>query len=125
MATFIGFNTIDQNKNYVLTDFNLIKRDLLNAFNIKQGEMPGRPEVGTTLWDFIFEPQSPETTSRIEQELQRIVDLDPRIGITSVNYFFPAENGLLLELEIQTAKGVGPSTLIVKFDQNLQSASYV
>ena len=124
MATFIGFNTIDQNKNYVLTDFNLIKRDLLNAFNIKQGEMPGRPEVGTTLWDFIFEPQSPETTSRIEQELQRIVDLDPRIGITSVNYY-PAENGLLLELEIQTAKGVGPSTLIVKFDQNLQSASYV
>jgi phage baseplate assembly protein W len=124
MATFIGFNTIDQNKRYVLTDFALIKRDLLNAFNIRQGEMPGRPEVGTTLWNFIFEPQTPENTTRIKQELQRIVDLDPRIGISSVNVY-SAENGILLELEVDTIKGVGAETLIVQFDQNLQSANYV
>jgi hypothetical protein len=43
MATFIGFNTVDQFKKFTLTDFELIKRDLINALNIRQGELPGRP----------------------------------------------------------------------------------
>jgi phage baseplate assembly protein W len=54
MTTFIGFNTINQNKYFTLTDFELIKRDLLNAFNIRQGELVGRPAYGTTLWDMLF-----------------------------------------------------------------------
>ena len=41
MPTFIGFNTINQNKKFTLVDFELIKRDLLNAFNIRQGELVG------------------------------------------------------------------------------------
>jgi hypothetical protein len=49
MTTFIGFNTINQNKKFTLTDFALIQRDLLNAFNIRQGELPGRPGYGTVL----------------------------------------------------------------------------
>jgi hypothetical protein len=55
--TFIGFNTQKQYKKFTLTDFALIKRDLLNAFNIRQGQLPGRPAYGTTLWDFLFENQ--------------------------------------------------------------------
>jgi hypothetical protein len=49
MATFIGFNTIDQNKKFTLLDFELIKRDLLNAFNIRQGQLVGRPGYGTVI----------------------------------------------------------------------------
>ena len=33
MPTFIGFNTINQNKKFTAVDFDLIKIDLLNAFN--------------------------------------------------------------------------------------------
>ena len=55
MTTFIGFNTIDQYKKFTLTDFPLIQRDLLNAFNIRQGELPGRPGYGTTIWVFLLE----------------------------------------------------------------------
>jgi len=46
MPTFIGFNTQDQFFKFTLTDFELIKRDLSNAFNIQQGELPGRPGYG-------------------------------------------------------------------------------
>ena len=53
MTTFIGFNTINQFKKFTLTDFDLIQRDLLNAFSIRQGELPGRPGYGTTLYDDI------------------------------------------------------------------------
>ena len=50
MPTFIGFNTIGQYKKFTLLDYELIKRDLLNAFNIRQGELVGRPDYGTALW---------------------------------------------------------------------------
>ena len=39
MTTFIGFNTINQNKQFTLVDFALIKQDLLNAFNIRLVEV--------------------------------------------------------------------------------------
>jgi hypothetical protein len=48
MATFIGYSTINQYKKFTLTDGELVKRDLLNAFNIRQGTLPGRPDYGST-----------------------------------------------------------------------------
>ena len=57
MTTYIGFSTINQNKKFTLTDYDLIQRDLLNAFSIRQGELPGRPGYGTVIWNFLFENQ--------------------------------------------------------------------
>ena len=79
MPTFIGYSTINKYKDYTVTDFELVKRDLLNVLNIRQGEMPGRPEVGTSMWSLIYEPQSPSTTKAINSEIQRVVAQDPRI----------------------------------------------
>jgi len=50
MPTFIGFSTIDQNKKFTAVDFDLIKIDLLNAFNIRQGELVGRPGYGMQMF---------------------------------------------------------------------------
>ena len=58
MATFIGFNTQNQYKKFTLLDQELIKRDLLNGLNIRQGQLPGRPQYGTTMWDNLFENQN-------------------------------------------------------------------
>jgi hypothetical protein len=71
MPTFIGFNTQDQYKKFTLLDEDLVKRDLLNGLNIRQGQLPGRPQFGTTLWDNLFENQSPELVTAIENEIQR------------------------------------------------------
>ena len=54
MAEIIGYSTIDRYKTYTVTDFEIIKQDLSNALNIRQGEVPGRPDVGTTMWSFIY-----------------------------------------------------------------------
>ena len=72
MPTFIGFNTQGQYKKFTLVDFALIKRDLLNAFNIRQGQLPGRPGYGTTLWDYLFESQDQVTEQAIVAEIQHI-----------------------------------------------------
>jgi len=124
MPTFIGFNTINQYKKFTLTDFELIKRDLLNYFNIRQGEKCGRPDVGTTMWNLLFEPQTEETANLIIQEMQRIVGQDPRIYLSDATAY-PQENGILVELEIQTVQGVNAERLSVFFDQQQRRASYV
>lgn len=124
MPTFIGFNTINQYKKFVLTDFALIKRDLLNYFNIRQGEKVGRPDVGTTMWNLIFEPQTEQTADLIIQEMQRIVGQDPRIYLSDATAY-PQINGILVELEIQTVQGTNAERLSVFFDQQTRTASYV
>ena len=124
MPTFIGFNTQNQFKKFTLVDGELIKRDLLNAFNITQGQLPGRPSYGTTLWDFVFESQDQTTMAAILREVQRVAGGDPRVSLTDVN-IFPQENGVLIELEIQFVPNTDSQLLSVFFDQQQRRASFV
>lgn len=124
MATFIGYSSIGRYKNFTLTDTDLIKRNLLNALNIRQGESPMRPLNGTEIWNYIFEPQSPDTIRRIEEEIQRVVQKDPRIQVRSLAVY-SQENGVLIELQIETVAGASVEELIIKFDQEAQFAYYV
>lgn len=124
MPTFIGFNTQDQFKKFTLTDAALVKRDLLNAFNIRQGQLPGRPEYGTALWDNLFENQTNETTQAIEKEIQRVAGGDPRLQITSID-IFPQENGILIQLELAIVPSTDAERLSIFFDQQTRRASFV
>lgn len=122
--TFIGFNTQNQYKKFILTDFALIKRDLLNAFNIRQGQLPGRPAYGTVLWDFLFENQLEELQTSIVTEVQRVAGGDPRIYISDTQVY-PQENGILLEIELQVIPSDNAQRLSIFFDLQQRSASYV
>lgn len=124
MATFIGFNTIGQNKQFTAVDYDLVKIDLLNAFNIRQGELVGRPGYGTLLWNYVFENQTPETEAAIYQEVQRVCGGDPRIYLNSVN-MFPQQNGILLELDLIVVPSTSAQRLSIFFDQQQRNASYV
>lgn len=124
MATFIGFNTQGQYKKFTLVDAALIKRDLLNAFNIRQGQLPGRPGYGTVLWDYVFESQVNETEQAIIAEIQRVAGGDPRLQIVDVNVF-PQQNGLLLDVEIIILPSTEAERLSIFFDQQSRRASYV
>jgi hypothetical protein len=99
MPAFIGFNTQGQYKKFTLTDSALVKRDLLNALNIRQGQIPGRPQVGTILWDSVFDSQTNETEQTLINEIQRVAGGDPRLQISNVEVF-PQENGLLMQIEL-------------------------
>jgi phage baseplate assembly protein W len=124
MSTFIGFNTINQFKKFTLTDFELIKRDLLNAFNIRPGQLPGRPAYGTTLWSFVFEPQTQDTQTSIQTEVQRVAGGDPRIFVSQVDVY-PQENGILLEIQLTVVPTTDAKILSIFFDQQQRTASYV
>jgi phage baseplate assembly protein W len=124
MPTFIGFNTQDQFKKFTLLDAELVKRDLLNGLNIRQGQLPGRPQYGTALWDNLFENQTNETTQSIEREIQRVAGYDPRIQISNVEVF-PQENGILIQVELAIVPSTDAQRLSIFFDQQQRRASYV
>jgi len=122
--TFIGFNTQNQYKKFTLTDFALVKRDLLNAFNIRQGQLPGRPAYGTSLWDFLFEAQLEDLNTAIVNEVQRVAGGDPRIYINDVQSY-PQENGILIEIELTVVPSTDAERLSIFFDLQQRNASYV
>ena len=124
MTTFIGFNTINQNKKFTLTDFDLIQRDLLNAFSIRQGELPGRPGYGTVLYDYLFENQVEQLQQDIRAEVQRVAGGDPRLIVSDVQVF-PQENGILIQLQITIVNTTNAEILSIFFDEQTRSASYV
>jgi phage baseplate assembly protein W len=124
MATFIGFNTIGQNKQFTAVDFDLIKIDLLNAFNIRQGELVGRPGYGTVIWDYLFENQTQETEQAIYNEVQRVAGGDPRLYINSIN-LYPQQNGILIDISLVVVPSTDAERLSVFFDQSQRRATYV
>jgi phage baseplate assembly protein W len=124
MATFIGFNTQDQFKKFTLVDDALIKRDLLNALNIRQGQLVGRPGYGTALWDNLFENQTNETEAAITREIQRVAGGDPRLQISEID-IFPQENGILIQLLLTIVPSTDAERLSIFFDQQTRSASYI
>ena len=124
MATFIGFNTQNQPKKFTLVDQDLIKRDLLNAFNIRQGQLPGKPSYGTTIWDNLFENQSDALVSALRTEVQRVVGQDPRVQLTSLE-IFAQENGILLQAGLTYVPSTDAQRLAIFFNQQTRTASYV
>lgn len=124
MPTFIGFNTQGQNKKFTLTDFELVKRDLANAFNIQQGELPGRPDYGTTLWSFLFENQNSDTIEQILAEVQRVAGGDPRLYVSDAQVY-PQENGIRIDIQVQVVNSSTAERLAIFFDQETRRASFV
>ena len=124
MTTFIGFNTINQVKKFTLTDFALVKQDLLNAFNIRQGELPGRPAYGTVMWTFLFEAQLENLTQAIRNEIQRVAGQDPRIAINDIEVY-PQNNGILVQVNLIIVPSQNSERLAIFFDQLQRNATYV
>lgn len=124
MPTYYGFNTIGiceprrynlpggtdgsegdrartyrNNKNFTLTDQALVQQDFINSLNIRQGQKVGQPGYGTTLWDFVFDPNTIDVQQAIVTELRRVATSDPRIVLGQI-LAYPEDNGILVEVEI-------------------------
>jgi phage baseplate assembly protein W len=96
----------------------------LNAFTIRQGELPGRPQYGTVMWDYLFENQITELQRNIEAEVQRVAGGDPRLQVNQVAVY-PQDNGFLLQLEVVIRPTTNAEILSIFFDLQQRRASYV
>ena len=108
-------------KKFRLVDQQLVVQDFINALNIQKGQKVGNPGYGTTLWTFVFEPNTPDTQFQLESEIRRVASQDPRMILNSV-YSYPQENGILIELEMAIAPFNNAFDLNVFFDNSTNQA---
>ena len=95
---------------FTLTDVNLIVEDVINQLNIPIGVIPGDPTIGTSIWDYIFDPNTEETRLKIDTELRRVLSLDTRITIGNIK-LFSSEHTVYVDIEI----AIKPTNKVVNF----------
>jgi phage baseplate assembly protein W len=119
----ISLNSPMKSKNKFRTvDEELVIQDFINALNIHQGSKPGNPAYGTSLWSFVFEPNTDDIRLALEEEIQRVASLDPRL-VLSVTDATPFENGIAIALNLYVQPFNNPITISVFFDQAKSFAS--
>ena len=146
MPSYVGFSTIGANqpkstnvqagvdggfggitspvntgRKFRLIDEQLVIQDFVNALNIPQGQKVGQPGYGTTLWSFVFEPNTADVQFQLETEIKRVAGLDPRIVLNYVKAF-PQDNGILIEVEMAVAPFNNANTLNVFFNSETNRA---
>lgn len=83
---FKGFSTVDKIRApFTLVNADLVKRDLLNQLYTKKGERVMRPDYGTIVYDLLMEPNIPEIEELVKEDIERIIDSDPRVELNDIN----------------------------------------
>ena len=99
-ATYKGFSTQAGSTNFRLTDFNLIKQDILNHFNIRKGEKLMRPNFGTIIWNVLHEPFTEDLKSVITEDVKAIASYDPRVSFDNI-IITEFDQGIQIELQLR------------------------
>ncbi len=112
-----GFSTVSTStENFTLFDLELVKQDLLNHFYVRQGERLMQPTFGTIIWDLLFEPLTEQIKDLILQNVNTIINYDPRI--TAKNVIVTSyESGIQIECHLTYLPYNVSQVLQLRFDQ--------
>ena len=116
MSTYRGFSTLVNAKKYRLTDFELVKQDLINHFNIRKGEKLMKPDFGTVIWDMLFEPLDESTQEIISRVITRIVGYDPRLVVNQAEVT-QQDTGFLIQITLTYIPYNQTESLSLAFDR--------
>lgn len=122
MATYKGFSTTGRTSNFRLTDFDLIKQDIFNHFNIRKGEKLMRPNFGTIIWNCLYEPFTEDLKSVIVQDVQAIASYDPRVSFDNI-IITEYDQGILIELQLRYVLTNQTNTMLLRFNGDTQTLS--
>jgi len=122
MLTYRGLSTIGQNKKFRLTDIELVKRDLLNHFQIRKGEKLMNPEFGSIIWNVLFEPMTQDIKQIILDDVNKVVSYDPRISINDV-VLTEQQNGLQIQISLTYIPTNQVAAMAFTFDRDSGSVA--
>jgi phage baseplate assembly protein W len=119
-----GFSTVGRIKKFHLTDFELVRQDLINHFNIHKGQKLMSPDFGTIIWGLLYEPMTADLKAILVDDVTRIVKYDPRLRADRVviNEF---EQGLKVDIELTFLPGNFSSSLQLEFNSNSEQVAVV
>jgi len=124
MTTYFGFSTYRRLRKYRVTDFDLVKQDLFNHFNIRKGEKLMNPNFGTIIWDMLYEPFTESVKDAIAKDIKAIVSYDPRLEVETIT-LTEFTNGIMVEIDIKYVLTNQVSALSIKFDREAVSRAGV
>jgi phage baseplate assembly protein W len=114
-----GFSTVDESKTSPkLFDYELIKQDILNQFNTQKGERVMNPDFGTIIWALIYDPLTDELKQAVVDDVNRILQYDPRAVPVEVN-LVEQPYGLLLECTLSFVGSNQVEILRLSFDKEI------
>ena len=115
MIMYRGFSTVGQTRKFRLTDFELVKQDLINHFYIRKGEKLMNPDFGTIIWNVVHEPLTEDLKSVIVTDIKAIAGYDPRISIDNV-VITEYDQGIQVELQLRYVQTNQTNLLNLQFD---------
>jgi len=119
---YIGFSTVDKDEApFRLVDIELVKRDLLNAFHTRLGERVMRPDFGSLIFDYLFDPFDEETKALVIEDAVRIIGRDPRVALLSIDAKELSEV-LRVEIELQFTPQDVVDNLFIEYDRQNKDA---
>lgn len=97
-----GFSTSDpKSMSTKIYDFDLIKQDILNQFNVRQGEMIMNPGYGTIIWGLLYEPFTDSLKQLIADDVNRILNSDPRVIPVNID-IIEDEYGFMMDVTLKS-----------------------
>jgi hypothetical protein len=118
MATmYKGFSTLVQNKKFRITDFELVRRDILNHFYIRKGEKLMNPSFGTIIWNVLHEPFTEDLKSVIQEDVKAIASYDPRVSFDNI-VITEYDQGIQILLELRYLQTNQTSIMNMQFDNS-------
>ena len=115
--TYKGFSSQNQPDNFKLYDIDLVKQDIINHFYIRKGEKLENPNFGTIIWDMIFEQFTPEVKDLIAQDVQDVINYDPRIVVNQIGVD-STEMGIRIQADITYVPFNVTERMQFDFDKN-------
>jgi phage baseplate assembly protein W len=123
-TTYKGFSTIGQTGKFRLTDFDLVKQDIINNFQIRKGEKLMNPDFGTIIWNIIHEPLTEDLKAVIISDIKTIAAYDPRVSIDNV-VITEYSQGIQVELQLRYVQTNQVNVMELQFDNETSTLSAV
>ena len=117
-----GFSTINRSKKFRVGNFDLVKTDLYNHFQIKKGEKLMQPSFGSIVWSLLFEPLTELTKNAIAEDVKSVVSYDPRIKVSNI-IVTQFEHGIQIEIELLYVVENLTDQISLTFDKNSMTMS--
>jgi phage baseplate assembly protein W len=114
-----GFSTQNRSKKFRVTEFDLVRQDLINHFHIRKGEKLMNPNFGSIIWNTLFEPLTQEVRQVIIDDVKKIVSYDPRLAVDRVT-IDEYEQGIQVLIDLRYVTTDQRNILRLKFDRESQ-----
>ena len=116
---YVGYSSVDETSvTTKLYDFDIIKQDIINQFNIRKGERVMNPNFGTLIWDLIYEPFTDDVKQALSDDISRICNSDPRVVPIQID-INEQEYGMIIELTLQYVGTDQTANMRLSFDKQL------